>query len=219
MSETSPLVFRTAVLSLGAQVLIGLVTLSSLFIPMSDADRMDLVPIVTLESISQAIEFLYYAVSVCYFRSISTKTRYLDWVFSTPVMLVSTALFFYHRQGLPYADLFMGDSWTFYGCLGFNWLMLAFGYLAEANIIPRWAGLSLGGASFVASFTLLAMTIMSNDLMSIVLFFAIYFVWALYGVAAAFGEVPKNISYNALDVVSKNFYGIFLFVYVFTRQP
>lgn len=213
----SSIVLRSAVLSLGAQVLIGLVTLSSLFVPMSEADAVDLVPIVVLESSSQAIEFLYYAISVCYFRTLSTKARYLDWVFSTPVMLVSTALFFYHRQGLAYADLFLGGTWTMYGCLGFNWLMLAFGYLAETKTLPQVVGLSLGGASFVASFTCLATTIVTPDALSIVLFFAIYFVWAFYGVAAAFDDTPKNVSYNALDVVSKNFYGLFLFVYIATR--
>ena len=33
------------------------------------------------------------------------------------------------------------------------------------------------------------------------------------GVAAAFGDVPKNVAYNGLDIVSKNLYGVFLFAY------
>ena len=36
-------------------------------------------------------------------------------------------------------------------------------------------------------------------------------IWALYGVAAYFDHIPKNISYNILDVISKNFYGLYIF--------
>ena len=35
-----------------------------------------------------------------------------------------------------------------------------------------------------------------------------YGVWALYGVAAALPDAPKNISYNGLDLVSKNAFGV-----------
>ena len=34
--------------------------------------------------------------------------------------------------------------------------------------------------------------------------------------AAVLADVPRNVAYNALDVVSKNVYGLFLFVYVLT---
>ena len=50
------------------------------------------------------------------------------------------------------------------------------------------------------------------------LFFTMYAIWSLYGVAAALDDVPKNVVYNGLDVVSKNFYGLFLYVYVVARE-
>ena len=44
-----------------------------------------------------------------------------------------------------------------------------------------------------------------------------YIVWGLYGIAATQDDVTKNVAYNALDVVSKN-YGVFLFVYLLARR-
>ena len=36
-------------------------------------------------------------------------------------------------------------------------------------------------------------------------------VWSLYGVAALLPALQKNIGYNVLDLIAKNFYGIFIF--------
>ena len=36
------------------------------------------------------------------------------------------------------------------------------------------------------------------------------FIWALYGVAHNLGETSKNVSYNLLDLVSKNAFGVIL---------
>ena len=39
-------------------------------------------------------------------------------------------------------------------------------------------------------------------------------VWSLYGFAALLGTKNKNISYNLLDIVAKNFYGLFIYFYI-----
>ena len=36
-------------------------------------------------------------------------------------------------------------------------------------------------------------------------------IWSLYGVAAVLPTIPKNLSYNVLDIISKNFYGLFIY--------
>ena len=36
-------------------------------------------------------------------------------------------------------------------------------------------------------------------------------VWGLYGFAAMLSNKNKNISYNLLDLVAKNFYGLYIF--------
>ena len=39
-------------------------------------------------------------------------------------------------------------------------------------------------------------------------------VWGLYGIAAMTDIKSKNIAYNLLDIVSKNFYGLFIYYYI-----
>jgi hypothetical protein len=206
------LVYRSAVASLLVQVLVSAVTFAGFFVRLPDESAADLRVIFGLEFGSQVVEFVYYLFVVCRFRTILTWTRYLDWVVSTPVMLASTALFFRHRRGAPIDGVL--DDGGFYAMLGLNWLMLAFGFALEVSrAVPPLAGLALGGASFVGAFAFLGRFVDDGDALSVGLYAAIYGVWALYGVAAALDDVPKNVAYNALDVVSKNFYGVFLFAY------
>ena len=209
----SRIVYRSAVASLLVQVVVGGVTAAGFFV--EDVST-DLQTILAFEFSSQIVEFLWYLVVVCRDREIRTWTRYLDWVLSTPVMLTSTALFFRLRRG---EDLLgVVESPALWLSLSLNWLMLAFGFLMEvSSTFSRFAGLAFGGAAFVGSFTMLARFVDVADTLSLGLYVSMYGVWALYGVAAALPDVPKNVSYNALDIVSKNFYGVFLFVYALTR--
>ena len=214
MASSSNLVYRSAVWSLVAQLLLGAFTLVGLFVDIPEESRNDLQLIFGLELGSQVIELLWYAVVVSRYRKITTWTRYIDWVFSTPIMLISTLFFFRHRSGDSLIAVF--ESEVVYVLLGLNWAMLAFGLLMELEMVPKGAGLLLGSASFVGSFTMLATYVDADDATSIALFGVMYLVWGLYGVAAAFAEEPKNVAYNGLDIVSKNFYGVFLTVYAFT---
>ena len=210
----SRLVYRSAVASLLVQVAVGGVTAAGFFLENVSGD---LQTILAFEFSSQVVEFLWYLVVVCRDREIRTWTRYLDWVVSTPVMLTSTALFFQLRQGEEL--LAVVESPALWLCLGLNWLMLAFGLLMEVSPnVSRFAGLALGGAAFVGSFTMLSRFVDAADTLSLGLYASMYGVWGLYGVAAALPHVPKNVSYNALDIVSKNFYGVFLFVYALTQD-
>lgn len=213
MTDTA--VYRSAIASLVAQVLLGVVTAFSYALHLPPDVSVDLQPILAFELGSQALEFAYYALVVFRFKRIVTWTRYLDWVWSTPAMLLSTALFFYHRRGRDVWEVF--DAPLLYACLACNWAMLGIGFAMESARVPRFAGLALGGAAFVASFTSLGTLCDGTDPWSAGVFFVMYVVWAGYGVAAALEETRKNVAYNALDVVAKNFYGVFLFAYALSR--
>jgi hypothetical protein len=43
------------------------------------------------------------------------------------------------------------------------------------------------------------------------LFIFLFVVWSIYGVVYPFNAELKNISFNLLDVISKNFYGLFIY--------
>lgn len=207
-------VYRSAVLSLTVQVLLGVVTGIGLLIPVPAHAREDLQPIFILELVSQAIEFAWYALVVLRYREIVTWTRYADWFFSTPTMLVSTVLFFLHRSDTDYS-VFV-PSGRFAMIITLNALMLAFGFAIESDAFPKGAGILLGTVMLAATFRTMATFLPPDDGLSIGLFTTMAVVWALYGVAAALAYAPKNIAYNLLDIVSKNFYGLFLTVYAIT---
>lgn len=212
---SNDIVYRTAIGSLATQVIIGLVTGASFFVRIQDPDdARELNIILGLELGSQFIEFLWYLVVVYRYSSILTWTRYLDWFLSTPVMLASTVLFFSHRSDESFESPFLGPY--MYVVFAANWIMLLFGFLAETERIPRSVGLLLGSIAFVTSFTALGTHVDDGDGLSIGLFWFTYTVWAGYGIAAALPYTGKNIAYNALDIVAKNFYGLFLFSYSFT---
>ena len=204
-------VYRSAVLSLTVQVVLGVVTGIGLLVPVPSDARADLEPIFILELVSQAIEFAWYLVVVTRYREIVTWTRYADWFFSTPTMLVSTVLFFLHRSETDYAVFVPSGRLAL--IVAFNALMLAFGFAIESNAFPRGLGILLGTGALAATFGTMATFLPRDDSLSFGLFATMAVVWALYGAAAALAYEPKNIAYNLLDIVSKNFYGVFLTVY------
>ena len=92
--------------------------------------------------------------------------------------------------------------------------MLALGLVAEWKVVPRAWAVSAGMVAFFASFgLLLTHYVRGTGTIGIVLFLFVYVVWGMYGVAALQDSDCKNISYNLLDIVSKNVYGLILFVY------
>ena len=131
------IVYRTAVASLLVQLAVFLVTSASFFVPLPAAEREGLEAIFALELTSQFVEMAWYTVVVCRYRTILTWTRYADWVVSTPLMLLSLALFFYHRRGRPVWDV--GAAPALYASLALNWAMLAAGSPSSAARAARRA--------------------------------------------------------------------------------
>lgn len=212
--SSSSRVWQSAVASLLVQLIVGGVTVAGFFLPLPEGQEEAIRVVLALESGSQAIEFVWYLIVVCRFRTILTWTRYLDWVISTPIMLVSIAMFFRMRGGESenVSDVFLESAlWV---SLGLNWLMLGLGFALETSVLPARPALLGGFAALVGSFTSLARFVPAHDATSVTLFFTMYAIWFLYGIAAMLDYEPKNIAYSALDIVSKNFYGVFLFVYV-----
>lgn len=210
--------------SLAFQVLLTAVTASSFALPYK-ANQDSLLTIVALETGSQIIEFSYYVVVLLRARTIETWTRYIDWVLSTPVMLLSTMLFLCYLvegDGVGFSSLWeVGNRrMATIGTLGLNWATLALGFAYEVKVWKSPTPLVLGMLTFVGSFLFLFVGyVKGSGTIGIALFLFMYIVWGLYGVAATQEYRIKNISYNTLDIVSKNFYGIVLFLYILLAEP
>jgi bacteriorhodopsin len=223
-------VLTSAKVSLFAQVVFTGMTVGGVVVDVVHKEGI-LTQSAVLEFASQIVEFVYYAAVVFYFGAVRTWTRYLDWFVSTPLMLVSFAAFFAHRDSLYPPHRQASDLSTigghgrlpyFLAAIVTNAAMLAFGFYVEWRERPpvtKNACILLGIAAFVATFVLLHVGFVaeSEDGLSIALLLMVFVIWSGYGAAIFLPYGPKNVMYNTLDVFSKNVYGALLFAYILSR--
>ena len=204
-------VSSTARASLLIQVISGIANV--VLVALSNNIGSDLQIILALDTIAQFIEFVYYVVAVCYMKDgIRTWTRYFDWFFSTPMMLITMGMFFRYRDEHD-VETALSHPYMVLSLLS-NALMLLFGFGAEIGQLSRTNGLFGGSIAYIATFTFLSILIPPNDYLCIGLFTFTTVVWGLYGVAFIFSFTVRNVAYNLLDIFSKNVFGLFLAAYI-----
>lgn len=179
--------------------------------------------ILGLETLVQGIELGFYSWYKSHIKEKVidvTQFRYYDWMLTTPMMLFSTMGFYKY---LTYSDekpmrllaFFQENSSSILFILFMNFLMLLFGYLQEIGLITIVSSTVFGfGALFTAFFS------MYQNFVAVApkqfIFFVVFFIWSLYGIAAMFENHWKNTLYNLLDIVAKNFYGVYLSYFITT---
>jgi hypothetical protein len=101
------------------------------------------------------------------------------------------------------------------GVILLNYLMLYVGYLGEMKTISVFSAELVGfGAFFAMFYAIFVKYVKSSTNVANRVLFGIYFaIWSMYGVAYLFNEEYKNITMNFLDLSSKCFMGIGLWVY------
>jgi hypothetical protein len=174
--------------------------------------------VLTLETLVQIIELIFYTWYAFQVHRIAdvTRYRYYDWLVTTPLMLFTTMVYFeYQNLAKEKKKLTIEDFWNKYWketlvVAGFNVWMLFFGYLQEIGVIGLVASTTLGFAGLFGSFYTIYDRFASKSEENLPLFWFMSSVWSLYGVAAWFPTALKNAAYNILDIFSKNFYGLFL---------
>ncbi len=219
-------VYTSLILSIVIQVVSGIVEFASLFakVPLKYAF---LKQMMLLEVVVQFIEGSFYIYWFKNFKKVAnvTPTRYLDWVITTPTMLVNLIfyLIFLHSldtntsDTLHFFELFKQESNTILPILLLNWAMLLFGYLGEISVLPVIVGVTLGFIPFLMYYYTIYHTYVLNEKgFKIFMYFFIF--WTLYGCVAILPYKLKNICYNILDLFSKNFFGIFLSYLIFSNM-
>jgi hypothetical protein len=89
--------------------------------------------------------------------------------------------------------------------------MLFFGYLYEIGSLDLFTSNSMGFVGLIGSFYVMYSSFVSKNLSAnLPLFIVMSGIWGSYGLAATLSPGWKNLSYNLIDTVSKNFYGIYL---------
>ena len=212
------LVKRTTEFSLLVQLITGLYSTLGLTINLDESDQI-LQKIMGLELIVQVIEFGFYVFFIVYFNLESLATsRYFDWILSTPTMLFSMAAYFFYEEQKEknivennLLDFTLTNKWPLLEIFFFNFCMLAFGYLGETKAIDYTTAFALGTACFARSFYVLYTEFAEKSVIGKQLYAILFVIWGLYGVAFLTPVVQKNIGYNILDIIAKNFFGLYLY--------
>jgi hypothetical protein len=204
-----------------------------------DDDVDVLIDLVWLGLFVQLIEGTFYIWLVSFINTVEniTQYRYYDWFFSTPTMLIIFVVYLIYlrekedtkkelekrkmekvkkvtfKEGKVHKDLivYISENKMMLGLLLFlNVLMLFFGYLGETGVLSIPVSVLFGFVPFVVYFYLIYEYFAKFTELGTILFWVFSGIWSLYGFSALLPYYEKNISYNVLDIVSKNFFELFL---------
>ena len=138
-----------------------------------------------------------------------TKTRYIDWSITTPMMLLTLCLVLANHSNVKIHFL------SFLGIVILNYIMLYIGFLGEINYMSRLSADILGFIVFFAMFGFIYYSYVYPKFSkeNLILYLIYFIIWGLYGIVYMFDEVTKNTIINILDLTAKCLVGIGLWVY------
>lgn len=210
----------TIYISLFLQFLTTVLSYDGIYYKLKERDAV-LSDVLKLELVTQVIEASFYIWVIFALKNMENMTprRYIDWMITTPTMLLSSIIYMKYAE---YQEKHDQTVLTFKGFIKdnksnitkifvLNSLMLLFGYLGETGKIDKKISIGIGFIFFFWYFKIIYDDYAKHSIAGKKLFYFILIVWGLYGIAATFGTVNKNISYNTLDIISKNFYGLFIY--------
>ena len=198
------IIYNSGLVSLIIQLITGFVSIYGIFIPLNDKDII-LKDIIIMETVVQFIEFLFYLWLVFSIAARSTNItaiRYIDW-FITIITLKS---------------IFKKNYKIIIKFIIFNFLMLVFGLLGELGIINRSICFVVSTFFFLCSFKILYEYYVTIEDSNRNLFYLMFIIWSLYGLAFLLNYKYRNMSYNILDIFSKNFYGLYIFYKIMKKK-
>ena len=208
---------NTVYFSIIIQVISTVITWEGLFENLKRSDVV-LKEILAIENIVQIIEFTFYLYIASYNTDVSKMgtLRYIDWFLTTPTMLFTTIVYMEYNnikdrgEILDVKKFILLNKMKMYKIFVNNFFMLVCGLLVEMNIINMYLGITIGFYFFYQTFFIIH-TYTKNNVINDRLYVFLVIVWGLYGFAAMLSNKNKNISYNLLDLVAKNFYGLYIY--------
>ena len=218
------MIYNTAIASLSAQFIIGVIDYLALKTDVNAKDEI-LKDLLKVELIVQVIEFLFYVWLLYYFNQVShniTPFRYLDWSITTPLMLITLAAFLNHDGSKTerLSDFLYNNAGSMIKIVALNAAMLFFGFIGEIGYLNQYLSTALGFIPFAINFKDIKEQFLpsSEDNFKNYLFYWFLIIWALYGVFAVMNHTAKNVGYTILDIFSKNIFGLFLAYSVYSKS-
>ena len=219
------LVLKSVYFSIIMQFITGVIQLDGLFVKVPEKDNI-LKDVLKLDTAVQFIEAMFYVWLIFNFKNISkmASKRYFDWVITTPVMLLSTIMYMKyseHKENsnakiITFMDFIKEHQINIAKIFTSNALMLLCGYLGEIGKTAMSTSVAVGSIFFLYTFHLIWTEYAKQSKEGTKLFAFLFFIWGLYAVAAIMKPRAKNIGYNILDIISKNFYGLYIYYVIKT---
>ena len=217
--DTKYLFYITLVISIVVQIITGIIEVGAFFVKVPTIYTI-IRQLLLIELVVQLLEGSFYVWLAYNFTKVLNVTpkRYIDWVITTPTMLVSLIVYLIYlnkkeenkTNELEFFSLMKENSNIIIPVVLLNWLMLLFGYLGEIRAIPVLLGVFLGFIPFLLYYYLIYVNYVTSNSSGYLLFWYFFFFWSLYGFVAVLPYYVKNSLYNILDLFAKNFFGIFL---------
>jgi hypothetical protein len=219
------IVYASGQISFVAQIVTGLIDVLALQVDVKNT-KLILKQLLFIELIVQLIEASFYLWFLKNYHTVEdiTRFRYFDWMLSTTLMLFTLMTYIAHLQNeeKTLEQIYKENKQTMDTVLLLNLLMLQIGYLGEIGKLDTNISVSLGFIPFLLYFKLIHHKFVKNAVKNVEevkgLYWYFFNFWSLYGVAAIFPYKQKNVSYNVLDLFSKNFFGLFLSYKVYTNR-
>ena len=217
--------YITLVISIIVQIITGIIELSAFFVKIPNIYLL-IRQLLIVELIVQFLEGTFYFWLAYNFTKVLNVTpkRYIDWVITTPTMLITLMLYLIYlnkrlenkTNELEFFALLKENSTVFILVVFLNWLMLLFGYLGEMRIIPVLLGVFLGFIPFLMYYYIIYVNYVNQHTNGYLLFWYFFIFWSLYGFVAVLPYYVKNSCYNILDLFAKNFFCLFLSYIIFS---
>ena len=225
MNDT--IVTITTDISIYIQIAVGLIDIVALSINVQEK-HMILKDILALETIVQAIETCWYVFVI---RNLPqddmAKNRYYDWLFSTPLMLVSIFCYLLYEEQIEFrpndtpirlSSIVEEHRESIIRIILSNLAMLSIGYLYEIGQLSKPVAFCYGFIFLVNTFSIIYLNSGSKSSKGKLVFLIMFLLWSIYGIAFLLPTVTKNSIFNIIDLFSKNFFELYIAILAYQNR-
>ena len=217
----------TTKISIYTQLAIGLIDIFALTISV-DEQHMILKDILIIETFVQAVEFCWYFFVIQYLPQENMAIyRYYDWVITTPLMLFSIFSYLLYEEHLeknpndPPSRLsnIITNHWdSITQIILSNLAMLSIGYLYETDQMSKSTAFVYGFIFLLNTFSIIYMKAGSKSSKGQIVFFTMFLLWSIYGIAFILPTATKNSIFNITDLFSKNFFEVYIAILAYNNR-
>jgi bacteriorhodopsin len=203
------------------QVIAGIINIWGLHINIDDNKKI-FKDLLNIELFIQKIELVFYIWMANNLNIIQNITpyRYLDWIITTPTMLITLMAFLDKDKNNNLYNYIQKNKYFIIKIIVLNLIMLLFGLAGELKYLDYNLAIMLGFIPFIYYFKLIhdKYIIKKSSSENVNTYWFYFIIWSLYGIVAFLSYEYKNSAYNIIDLFSKNFFSVFLVYLLWKNQ-